>query len=441
MLPRNVLIALLCCFLAMQNVIVASQQLLLVLLGRIRLLRIMETLTQLLNRRRRRRRFHPYWTFPRPVESWFEIHMHQRTFPEAFFRRHLRMGRESFDNLLTLLRGYVLRENTRFRDCIPPEKVLAIGLYRIAHGGSYDNTALAMNVGKTTVHEAFRDVVNALYDIRNDFIKLPVTVDETAASIGTFEHLSMLPNIAGAIDGSHIKIRAPRESAVDYFSRYQQHDVVVQAVVVKCYKITTSENLVNLIVERRLFKITTALFTIPVFLFLVFVNEIFYLSHTLIHCAVSLEFRIQIINNFGPHFTGIFTFQLVVVLFPQIDQVLLFGVWKCLIFSGFFPLTRSCCAFTAFFETLLHRSAGTFDLRLTLLKVLKVEVLWLCLWLWLVAVELRSVIVNIVILLMFGKERILIFSSWIHLEMAVNGGFGGKRGHAHIILLGINYEI
>jgi len=43
---------------------------------------------------------------------------------------------------------------------------------------------------------------------------------------------------------------------------------------------------------------------------------------------------------------------------------------------------------------------------------------------------------------MFGKERILIFSSWIHLGMAVNGGFGGKRGHAHnIILLDINYEI
>ena len=148
MLPRNVLIALLCCLLAMQNLIVASQQLLLVLLGRMRLLQLMETLSQLLNRRRRCRRFHPYWTFPRPVESWFEIHMHQHNFPEAFFRRHLRMGRDSFDNLLTLLRGYVQRENTRFRDCIPPEKVLAIGLYQIAHGGSYDNTALAMNVEK-----------------------------------------------------------------------------------------------------------------------------------------------------------------------------------------------------------------------------------------------------------------------------------------------------
>ena len=84
---------------------------------------------------------------------------------------------------------------------------------------------------KTTIHEAFRDIVNALYDIRNDFIKLPMTVEETVASIGTFEHLSMLPNIARSIDGSHIKVRAPRESAVDYFSRYQQHDVVVKAVV------------------------------------------------------------------------------------------------------------------------------------------------------------------------------------------------------------------
>jgi len=72
--------------------------------------------------------------------------------------------------------------------------------------------------------------------------------------------------------------------------------------------------LVNLIVERRLFKITTALFRVPVFLFLVFVDEIFYLAHTLIHCTVSLESRIQIIHNFGPHSAVIFTFQLVVAV-------------------------------------------------------------------------------------------------------------------------------
>ena len=34
----------------------------------------------------------------------------------------------------------------------------------------------------------------------------------------------------GAIDRTHLKIKTPKESGLDYFSRLQQHDVVVQAV-------------------------------------------------------------------------------------------------------------------------------------------------------------------------------------------------------------------
>ena len=119
----------------MQNLFLLHQQLAIILVARIRLFWILEVLIQL-RRRRHRRRFHPYWIFPRLAESWFEIHLHQRHFPETIFRRNMRMGRESFDNLLRLLRGYVQGENTRLRSCIPPEKVLVIGLYRIAHGGS-----------------------------------------------------------------------------------------------------------------------------------------------------------------------------------------------------------------------------------------------------------------------------------------------------------------
>ena len=143
----------------------------------------------------------------------------------------MRMSRNTFHVLLATLRPFLQREDTRFRNCIPPEKVLATGLYRLAHGGSFENAGVAMNVGKTTAAKAFDDVINALYGIRNDFIKFPTTVAETSASIATFETLSDLPNIAGAIDGTHVKIRAPKESAVDYFSRYQQHDVVVQGIV------------------------------------------------------------------------------------------------------------------------------------------------------------------------------------------------------------------
>ena len=65
-----------------------------------------------------------------------------------------------------------------------------------------------------------RDDVN-----QNEFCELPLVPRVT------FEEYPDLPNIASAIDGTRIRIEAPKDSAVDYFSRYQQHDFVVQAVV------------------------------------------------------------------------------------------------------------------------------------------------------------------------------------------------------------------
>ena len=47
----------------------------------------------------------------------------------------------------------------------------------------------------------------------------------------TFAELSDLPNVVGAIDCTHIQIKAPTESAVDYFSRYHQYDFIVEGVV------------------------------------------------------------------------------------------------------------------------------------------------------------------------------------------------------------------
>ena len=185
---------------------------------------------QLKLRARRRRcrlryRQSPYmWVLPKPVESWFEINHHNRTLPDTVFRKKLRMNRETFDKLLDVLRPSITRQDTIMRDCVPPEKVLAIGLYRLAHGNSYESMAPALNVGRTTAIEAVQDVVNQLYELRNHYIKFPVTAAEIAASIETFAQLSELPNVVGAIDGTHIRINAPRNSAVDYFSRYQSHD-------------------------------------------------------------------------------------------------------------------------------------------------------------------------------------------------------------------------
>ena len=91
------------------------------------------------------------------------------------------------------------------------------GLYRLAHGNSNLTIGAYFGVGKSTVIEAVQDVTEALFEVRNG-IKFAVTKAETRACIETFAELSDLPNVARAIHGIHIQLKAPIESAVDYFS-------------------------------------------------------------------------------------------------------------------------------------------------------------------------------------------------------------------------------
>ena len=50
---------------------------------------------------------------------------------------------------------------------------------------SFENTGVAMNAEKTVAIEAFIEVVNGHYQLRNDHIKFPTTTAETAAAIET----------------------------------------------------------------------------------------------------------------------------------------------------------------------------------------------------------------------------------------------------------------
>ena len=92
--------------------------------------------------------------------------------------QQLRVRRATFNQFLNNLSPHVARQDTSMRNCILAQKILAIGLYRLAHGNSYVLFAPVFNVGKSTVIEAAQDVVNILYDQRNHYIKFPTTIAE-----------------------------------------------------------------------------------------------------------------------------------------------------------------------------------------------------------------------------------------------------------------------
>ena len=114
--------------------------------------------------RRRNRRFR-FRCLQRPQQSWFEIHYNDHRIPDDFFKQQLRVRRATFNQLLNLLSPHVARQDTSMQSCIPAEKILAIGLYRLAHGNSYVSIAPIFNIRKSTVIEAVQDVVNVLYDL------------------------------------------------------------------------------------------------------------------------------------------------------------------------------------------------------------------------------------------------------------------------------------
>ncbi|KXJ15843.1 putative nuclease HARBI1 [Exaiptasia diaphana] len=133
----------------------------------------------------------------------------------SYFREQLRLNADTFEELLNILRPSLTRKSTFLRDCIPPEKVLALGLYQLAHGNSYSTIAATFNVGKTTVIEATQDVVEALCEIVENYIRFPTTEDEVIEARETFESLTDIPNAVGAIDGTHIRIQNPKDSGPD----------------------------------------------------------------------------------------------------------------------------------------------------------------------------------------------------------------------------------
>ncbi|KAJ8914251.1 hypothetical protein NQ315_003616 [Exocentrus adspersus] len=144
------------------------------------------------------------------------------------FKSHFRMGRETFDYILSII-GPRLKRLFPGTAMISPEKQFLIAIWRLATPDSLRSICERFNVGRSTALYITRRVTRAVNELSPVFIRWP-TEDKVQQIWAGFEAVSGFPKVIGAIDGTHINIPAPSANPESYINRKGCHSVILQAV-------------------------------------------------------------------------------------------------------------------------------------------------------------------------------------------------------------------
>ena len=153
--------------------------------------------------------------------------MLQRYFLGEDTRPDFRLGREAIQVLLGAL------QTGRQHGWGPTLETLVF-LFWIATGSAYRVVSRVFGIPISTVHRMVHRITEAVVAVRCQFILLPQNQEELQAMGEGFARLAGHPafnKVAGAIDGSHIRIKCPSgPDSQDYLNRKLYASMVLQAV-------------------------------------------------------------------------------------------------------------------------------------------------------------------------------------------------------------------
>ncbi|KAK3920700.1 Putative nuclease, partial [Frankliniella fusca] len=146
------------------------------------------------------------------------------------FKSHFRLTPETltFEFVLSKI-GDKLQRQTDGSPMIPAEKQLLMTLWRLETPDSFRSIHNRFNVGKATAVRAVRWCTQAIASLAPQFIMWP-SGDRVQQIVDGFSRVGAFPGTIGAIDGTHIKIPAPRENPDAYVNRKGYHSIQVQVV-------------------------------------------------------------------------------------------------------------------------------------------------------------------------------------------------------------------
>ncbi|KAL3675695.1 hypothetical protein R1sor_025643 [Riccia sorocarpa] len=142
------------------------------------------------------------------------------------------MPKEVFMHICSELGPAVRSADTRFRKAVPVQVKIGAVLYKLVTGVNFFNSGELFGIGESSVHECMPEVISAIISILGPrHLYWPNREDMRSVSEG-FRRKCGLVGCQGAIDGSHIRIRAPigKEVAIDYYNRKGFHSILLQGI-------------------------------------------------------------------------------------------------------------------------------------------------------------------------------------------------------------------
>ena len=159
-------------------------------------------------------------------------------YSDAELIRRYRLDRAGIVQVTDLVRDALTSATSRSKAITPELKVvtllryLATGRMQLCSG---DNFGLS----QATISRVVTQALEALSsnDVLRQFIKFPVTPHDTQRKKAEFREISDMHDIVGVIDGTHIRILAPKEFEAAYVNRKKYHSINVQVVFDARYKV------------------------------------------------------------------------------------------------------------------------------------------------------------------------------------------------------------